>query len=660
LILHSVHQERIFAAIMFTDIVGYTALMGTNESRAMEILRQSRKLQQSCVSQHQGKWLKEMGDGVMAQFKQSHEAVFCALEIQENAKNLGCNLRIGIHSGEITVENNDIFGDSVNIASRLQSIADPGGIYISDIILQNIKERLGTDHHIQTQYIGPVHLKNVVQPITTHALKGKCLPVVSKKKSKELVGSGRVESLAVLPFKNLSKAKDQQFFVDGIQEALIGELSQIRGLRVISRTSTLVYRNSIKNVQEIASELKVDAFVEASVLRVDNKVRVQAQLIKAFPEEQHLWSGAYDSEIKDVFALYNEVVKGITHEVGSKLTDGEKEDPEQSYEVDPKAYEAYLKGVFHWEKLSPSDLESSLEYFEQVIHFDPNFAPAYSGIAGVWLGRIQMGLVCPQEAAPSIKAYIQKTISINANFADSYYWEAQLESWYEWNWEKGKSLFEKTLRLNPNHSLARAYYSHALYITGEIDESLQQMEDALDLDPFNVLMKAMYGMILNYARNYEKALDVLTASLSEHGAHPIILSTLRTIYHNQGKFDLAYEIFKRSYLEKGDKEAADILEKGFKKDGYSMALEKTAELMVKRSEGTYSTPWQIATLYTRADNKNKAIEYLENSYRIHDTNMPYISVDPIFDGLRDHPGFQTLIEKMKLINVHKLNKHSEQ
>ena len=620
-------------------------MMGKDESMALEMLRESRAIHLSLFKKHGGTCLKEMGDGMLAWFDHAVEAVRCAGEIQMQAsKRLECKIRIGIHLGKVHLENNDVFGNDVNIASRLQSIADPGGIYISDAVFDASK---GTTD-LQATLIGDVFLKNVVHAVTTYAVKGKGIPLPSSARIKELTGTDEIDSVAVLPFINITGQSDQQYFIDGMQDALISELSQISSLRVISRTSTIKYRDTVKPIPEIAAELGVDALMEASVLREENMVRIDAKLIKAVPTEMQIWSNSYDREIRNVFSMYNEVVKDITSEIGTQLTSVEQGHLESSYEVDPDAYEAYLKGIFHWEKLNKEGLANSLASFERSTELDPRFAPAYSGMAGVWLGRTQMGLVPRDEALPHVYSNIYKSIDLDDSIADSYFWRATLNVWIDWDWQKGLQSFRKAIMNNTNFALGRAYYSHLLIILGQISEAVEEIELAVDLDPFNTLIQSLYGMVLNYSRQYGKATDVLIKLLRDGNSHPIALSTLRSVYHNMGEFDQAYEIFRKSYLEKGDKQAAKTLASGFREGGYRKALNDVAELKMKLSESVYNTPWQIATLFTRAGDKKRAIEFLHRAYEVKDPNIPYVGIDPIFDEISSEPDYLQLLDKLNL------------
>ena len=618
--------------------------MERDEPRAIEQLAINREIHKEFITAYEGTFVKEMGDGNLARFPSAVNAVSCAKEILKKATGLDCKIRVGIHLGDVRIENEDLYGDSVNIASRLQAIAEPGGIFVSDSVYKAIK----SNPKISTGIVGDVKLKNVKEPVKTYFIKGLGIAAPAPGRIRELTGGDVIRSIAVLPFRGLTGGADQQYFVDGMQDAIIGELSQIHSLRVISRTSTERYRNSDKNIQEIAIELGVDGILEATVMKGDNQVRINSQLIKAFPIEEQVWAGSYQEEMKDIFSLFNIVIKDITGKIGATLTPSESENLEEVHEVDPKAWEAYLKGLFHWEKLTKDDLNRALSYFNQAAEVDPKFAAAYSGISMIWGGRMQMGFVDPGEAIPNMKKNIEITLSLDDNLPETYFWDATLQVWTEWNWEQGLKSFEKAIELNPNYSLAHAYYSHLLAILGRIDEALIEIELAIDLDPFNTLTQSMYGMVLNYAREFGKSEEVLTSILTDYHNHPVALSTLRSTYHNMGEWDKAFEIFRRSYLEGGDDEAAKVLKEEYEKNGYHSSLRKIAELMISRTGKRYHAPWQIATLFTRAGEIEFEVEYLRKAYESHDPNMPYMAIDPIFDNLKNEKEYLEVLNKMKL------------
>ena len=457
-----------------------------------------------------------------------------------------------------------------------------------------------------------------------------------------------MDSIAVLPIENLTGDPGQEYFVDGVTDELIGQLAQIGALRVISRTSVMKYKGMKKPLPEIARELKVGALVEGTVHRVGGNVRVRVELIRALPEERNLWAQTYDRSIADVLVMYSEMARAIAGKMRVKLAPQEETRLASARQVNAEAYEAYLKGQFHFYKLTRPDLDSALQYFEFALDKDPNYAQAYAGIAGVWVGRQQQGFVPTSEAAPRAKAAAAKALELDSTLAEVHYTLAGIRTWTDWNWDGGAAEYRRAIELNPNYPDARAPFSHLLNIMKRPEEAMVQIKRALELDPLNALFRGFYAMDLMYARRYDDAIALLLDTLKTSPNDLVALSTLRSAYHMKHMYKEALEVWKASYAARGDHEAEQALARGFAEDGYQGALQRAAETLAVRSRTTYVPPWQIGTLYTRAGKKDKALEWLEKAYEAHDPNMPYLSVDPIFDILRDDPRFQDLLRRMKL------------
>ncbi|KKN27287.1 hypothetical protein LCGC14_0866240, partial [marine sediment metagenome] len=457
-----------------------------------------------------------------------------------------------------------------------------------------------------------------------------------------------IDAIAVLPLENLTGDPEQEFFADSATDELIGQLAQIGALRVISRRSVMQYKGVEKPLPEIVKELKVDAVVEGTVLRVGDSVRIRVQLIEALPEERNLWTQTYDRAMTDVLVMYREMARAIADRIQVKLTPQEEANLASTRQVNPEAYEAYIKGRFHRYKLTQQDLEIALQYFELALEKDPDYALAYVGIAHVWGGRQQQGLVPYSEAAPRAKAALLKALELDDTLPEVHHILAGIRAWVDWDWEGAETAYLRAFQLNPNYPDPRAYYSHFLLIMRRPEEAMAQIERALELDPFNALFRAMYAMDLNFVRRYDDAIAMLRETLRTAPNDWTALSTLRSAYHQKGMYEEALEIWKTSYAAKGDHEAEKALARGYAEAGYSGALSRVAEMLIARSRTTYVTSWQIGTLYTRAGKNDEALEWLEKAYEEHDGNMPYISVDPIFDGLRDNPRFQDLLRRMNL------------
>jgi TolB-like protein/Tfp pilus assembly protein PilF len=459
-------------------------------------------------------------------------------------------------------------------------------------------------------------------------------------------GAAAIGAIAVLPFENLTGDLEQEFFVDAATDELIGQLAQIGAWRVISRRSVMQYKGANKPLPEIAQDLGVDAVVEGTVLHVGDSVRIRVQLIEALPEERNLWAQTYDRDLADVLVMYKEMARAIVDKTGVKLTPQEETILASTRQVNPEAYEAYTKGMFHFYKLTSQDLELAFQYFELALEKDPDYALAYVGIAHVWGGRQQQGLVSASEAGPKAQAARLKALELDDTLADVHYTFATQRTWGEWDWEGAEEAYERAIELNPNYPDPRAYYSQFLFMMNRPQEAMVQIERALELDPFSAVFRSLYAWDLMYAHRFDDAVEHLQETLRTSPTDQLTLSALKSAYHLKGMHEEALEIWRTWFTVLGDGESQDALTSGYEEGGYSGALNRMAEVLIARSRTTYVTPWQVATLYTRAGKNDEALEWLERAYEAHDSNMPYISIDPIFDGLRDDTRFQDLMRRM--------------
>jgi len=457
-----------------------------------------------------------------------------------------------------------------------------------------------------------------------------------------------IDAIAVLPFENLTGDSEQQFFVDSVTDELIGQLSQIGALRVISRRSVMKFKDMEKSLSEIVQELKVDAVVEGSVLRVGENVRIRVQLIEALPEERNLWAQTYERDMTDVLMMYKEMARIIADKTRVELTQQEVAILASARQVNPEAYEAYNKGMFHAYKLTSQDLELARGYFELALEKDPNFALAYVGIGFAWQAQNQQGIMSHSEAGPKAEAASLKALELDDSFAEVHYLAAAVQTWGKWDWESAGKSFERAIKINPNFPDARAYYSWYLFIMERPEEAMAQIERALELDPFNAAFRSLYAFDLMYARRFDEAISDLQETLRTAPMSEFALSAIRSAYHVNGMLEEAYEAWKTWFDVKDDSEAEQALVGGYEEAGYSGALSSVAELMIERSKTTFVTPWRIATVYTRAGRNEDALDYLEKAFEAHDANMPSIAVDPIFDNLRDETRFNELLRQMNL------------
>ena len=669
--------NRKLAAIMFTDIAGYTALMQSSEQKAVRARQRHRDIFEPTTHKHHGKIIQYYGDGTLSIFESTVAAVQCAIELQRAfSQEPTIPVRIGIHTGEIILTDDDIIGDAVNLASRIESLGVPGSVLVSGKVAEEIKNQ----DNLSVALLGTFHLKNdsIKRDVYAIDMQGLAVPELEEMEGKlensrtSFLGSKQKmviiplalallilviwaafkfnsqqsPRLAVLPFFNRLNSTEQNYVVDGVHEALISELQQA-GIAVKARTSMMRYRDSEKSIAEIATELNVSALIEGSVLRADDTISINIRLIDG-KSEVLLWNTIVEKNFKNVTALYREVTGDIAREINLALTPRLEARLKKAPVLNPEAYKAYLKGQQYWYSLTREALNTSLQYFELAKEIDPRYAPAYSGIASVWGGRLQQGFVSYAEASPFIKEANRKALSLDSELPEVQFWQATSSAWWEWNWADSQKAYKKCLQLNPNYAEAHAYYSHFLLIINRPQEAIEHLSKAIELDPFNPLFQALYGMTLNFSGRHNEAITLLNSTLETSPNDPVALSALRTSYHLAGEYEEAIEIWKRFYNSRMDTTAVNTLIAGYSQGSYPTALELLAELLIERSKTQYVTPWQIATLYTRAGKNQKALDWLEKAHAKQDPNTPSIGYDPIFKDLKPEPRFQKLLNALNL------------
>lgn len=454
-------------------------------------------------------------------------------------------------------------------------------------------------------------------------------------------------AIVLLPLENISRDDEQEWFTEGMTDALITDLARINNLHIISRSSAMKYKGSEKSSAEIAAELGVSYIVEGSVVKADELVKITVRLIDA-ASDKYMWAQGYERNFKDILSLQGEVAQAIARQIEVNLTTDEVTYLSEKKKVNPEAFEAYLKGKFNLYKLTRQSSASALQYFELAARLEPDYALAYTGIALANTLPAQMGYLPMDVSYANAQPAVTKALELDASLPEVYYLKGVLAAWYEWDWDLALSALETAIKLNPNMAEARAYYSHVLFILKRPDEALPQIKRALQLDPFNPLYRWLYAMDLNYLHRYDEAVRELSHTLENAPDNPGALSTLRTTYHMQGMYKEAIDIWRRSYAAANDLQSLAALDSGYAEGGYHMALRRVAESKIRQSKTKFITPWQIATLYTRANMPDEALIWFEKAFEVNDPNMPYLNIDPIFDYMREDQRFKVLLSKMGL------------
>jgi TolB-like protein/Tfp pilus assembly protein PilF/predicted Ser/Thr protein kinase len=457
-----------------------------------------------------------------------------------------------------------------------------------------------------------------------------------------------IESIAVLPLENLTGDAEQDYFVDGVTDELIGELAQIGALRVISRTSIMRYKDTDKSLPEIARELNVDAVIEGTVYQVGENVRIRVKVVDAFPEERSLWTKTYQRPGTDVLLLYSEIALTIANNIKVGLTTQEETRLARARQVDPQAYDAYLKGKYFLGRLGKEDLQTAIGHFETAVKKDSDWALPYVGLSEAWVGLNQMNWVQATEALPKIYQYQNKALQLDPNIDGVHQNLANIAVWTEWDWEKGEREFRKVFELNPNDARARALYSHFLFIMNRPEEGVRQAEMAFHLDPLNPIVVGLVGQSKIFEGDYDAALSCAKKALAIDPGNYFATGTLSSAYYNLEDLDNWFETWKK--VAWWDDDVLAEINNIYYSQGFNATIEKIIEVNEKAAEKGHISNTGQAHRYLMVNNIEKALDSLEKAYVVHDANLPYLDIiyGKHSEALRRHPRFLALMKKMNL------------
>jgi TolB-like protein len=456
-------------------------------------------------------------------------------------------------------------------------------------------------------------------------------------------------SIAVLPLDNLSGDPEQQYFVSGMQDALISNLSRVKALRVTSKTSTLRYQDSGESLPRIGAQLGVAKLIEGSIYRAGTRVRINVQLIDAANDE-HIWSESFENEIEDVLSLQKNVARAIAEAVAAAVSPDERQSLTIGAKIDPQAYEAVLKGVFHLQRFTPQDMALAAQYFQLAMQLDPDSALAHIGLAGLCGFQAQAGLITPQEGRDRCWPPIQKALELDDSLPEAHLNYAAHMAWLRFDWVEAESGFRRALELNPSLTDARMFYSHFLTLTGDFEGGWEQMRLALDLDPFNPFVQALHGAQLIQSDRYEEAVEVTERVLASNPGFGFGHHVLWMAYHKLGEQNKSIAAAAQTFRIHGYPytDVADLLEESYADGDYVGALMQAAAALEELSETSRVAPFPLSRLYEFAGEVEKAIDWCEVAVRDGDPGAPYIAVETKLEAIRQHPRFIALLREMEL------------
>jgi TolB-like protein/DNA-binding winged helix-turn-helix (wHTH) protein/Flp pilus assembly protein TadD len=459
-----------------------------------------------------------------------------------------------------------------------------------------------------------------------------------------------ITSVMVLPLENLSGDPAQEYFADGMTDALIGDLARINGLRVISRTSSMHYKGKSKPLPEIASELKVDGVVEGTVQRSGDRVLIRAQLIHA-PTDTHLWVQTYERDVRDVLSLQSEIAQAIAREVQIKTTPSDQPGSTARQPVRPKAFDDYLQGRYlYWNKRTEANLQKAIEHFQSAIKEDPNYAPAYAGIADCYnaLGAVQVGALPPLEARRRAEEAATRALALDNNLAEAHSSLGYVNH-FNWNWEAAEQSHKRAIELNPNYANAHNFYASYLMSKGRIEESVAASNRARELDPFSLSISAQRGFLLENARRYDQAIEQLRGVIAMDPDHYQAYWILGHTYAASGRFAEAVDAAEKAVaLSDRAPGALGILGLVYGLADRKAEATRVLNELLDLNKQRYVTPAAVANVYIGLGDKDRAFVWLEKAYEERSNYLAYLTVFPIVDPLRSDPRFTDLVKRVGL------------
>jgi TolB-like protein/Flp pilus assembly protein TadD len=625
---------------MFTDIMGYTALAQSNERLALMLLEKHRELIRPIFPKHSGREVKTIGDAFLVEFGSALDAVECAAAMQKTLREYNESttetvlVRIGIHVGDVIHRDGDVYGDAVNIASRIEPLASGGGICISEQVYDQVRNK--TPYKLVK--LRPKELKNVAFQIDVYKLE---LPWERAVKVEDEYDRQR---LAVLPFANISADPSDEYFADGITEELISTTSSIKGLAIIARTSVMRYKGEMKGIEEIGRELGVGTVLEGSVRKAGNRLRINVQLVDV-QSQVHVWAQSYDREFDDIFAVQSDIAKQVADALKVRILPNETRQIEKEPTKSGEAYTLYLKGRYYWNERTKDGTEKAVKYFEEAVKLDPRFALAYAGIADCFVILGDYGWLNTKEAFGKAKEYATRATELDPRIAEAHTSLAAVFAEFEWRWHEAEDQYIKAIELKPSYATAHHWYSIFLAVVGRLDEAYDQAKKALELDPLSRAIGHNLGEKLLYLGRKREAIEQFQKVIQENPDYPVAHDSLGLTLFLDSRTDEAIEELKKAVALSGDDPVlkADLAcVFGFvgRLDEANGVIEELRGL--SRDNPRLIGP--IGYILYSAGRTDEAFEYFDRAYEEQAMGMSLrnFSLLPVFNKLRKDPRWVAL------------------
>jgi len=672
---------RRLSAIMFTDMVGYSALTQKNEALALDLLEEHRTIVRPFFEKHDGREIETAGDSFFVEFTSAVEATNCAIEIQTTLNERNKTepaerrilLRIGLHIGDVVFVDQQVHGDGVNIAARMEPLAQPGGICISEDVARQIRNKID----FPVIKLGEEKLKNISMPMDIYCIVLPWLHTDQRTKRtfpikkiipyafgllavliiiatfyfiKNYNGKNVSHSklrLAVLPLSNISKDAKDEYFADGMTEELISSLSKIGGLNVIARTSIMKYKETDKDISKIGKELMVGSILEGSVRKFENKARVTVQLIDVSTQE-HLWSMDYDRELKDIFMIQSEIAQNVAGELKVRLVSSEKEQLEKGSTKDMQAFQEYLIGKHYLNQRTSENIQVSLQHFEKSMKLDSAFALPYASLAYAYtlIGVAGYGDIPREMAETKAKQAVMKALEIDETLAEAHAALGYIKFRIDWDWKGAEKELKRAIELKPGYATAHEWYALFLAIHVRLDEALQEMQKAYELDPLSSSVNTGIARIHHFRNEPEKGLAQIKKTLAIDSNYAEAHFTAGMTYSKITEYEKAVEALEKATALSGRRPVVlGVLGAVYGKMGRGDEMKKiVAEL--ESAPVTNDKLYALSYIKSSLGQTDEALDILEKLLDERYGIMIYMKVEKDFFAGSNNPRYQQMLAKM--------------
>ncbi len=682
-------EQRRLAAIMFTDIVGYSAVTQRDESLALRLLGEQKKIIRPLVPAFEGRIIETIGDAFFVEFSSALQGALCAAEIQKalHLRNAAAppgeeiRLRIGLHVGDVVHSGENVHGDGVNIAARVQQVALPGGICLSEDVARQVQNKVP----YKLLKLGRGDLKNIRLPVDIYCV---VLPwerrssgiteragfLLGRKKTRRtlfVAGAGALvaaaalwiglnapdppapaDRIAVLPFVNISKDQADDYFADGLTEQLISNLSKIRDLNVIARTSVFKYKNAGADIAQIGRELTVGSILEGSVRKNGDTALITVHLTDV-ATQKNIWSQDYTRDITDVFAVQADISMRVAEKLKITMLAGEEEKLRQRGTASPDAFRYHLLGREAFNQRTEGSILNAIGYFKNAVSLDTSFALAYAGLADCYtlIGGAGFTSISRDTAVALATGMARRALALDPSLAEAHTSLAYVQFRLEWNFAEAEAGFRRAIDLKPGYAKAYEWYGLLLALRLRMDEALVAMRKAEELDPLSASVSTGVGRVLSFKKEYEKSIAQFQRSLTIDPLYAEAYFGIGSTYAQQKKYREATEALGEAVrLSGGRKIMTATLGYVYALQGNRSGAERILESFRHPQDGSRPSPYLQATVLQGLGRQDEVVALMEQAYEEREGLLVYLGVDPIGGFSNEDPRIRVLMKKIGLID----------